>query len=84
MSQHSNSPRLFIASSMGLIVIGLTFSIRGDIIGALGSQFTLSNEQLGWIAGAAFWGYTASIIVGGQLCDLLGMGRLVGLAFPLG
>jgi MFS family permease len=69
--------RLFTASCIALVVIGLTFSIRADIIGALGSHFNLSNEQLGWMAGAAFWGYTACIFIGGHLCDMLGIRRLM-------
>ncbi len=76
-----NSKRLFLASCITMVVLGLVFSIRGDTIAALGSQFSLTNEQLGWISGAAFWGFLASILVGGPLCDLLGMNRLLGLAF---
>jgi fucose permease len=75
-----NAARLFAGSSLAMVVIGLTFAIRGDIIGDLGGQFQLTHEQLGWIAGAAFWGYVLSILIAGQLCDLLGMGRLLGLA----
>ena len=80
MQQTYDSKRLFGASCVALLVIGLTFSIRGDIIGALGVQFALTNEQLGWIAGAAFWGYTACIFIGGHLCDFLGMGSLLNAA----
>jgi MFS family permease len=75
-----NPKRLFAASCVALLVIGMTFSIRGDIIGPLGIAFALTKEQLGWIAGAAFWGYTGCIFIGGQLCDLVGMGRLIMLA----
>jgi len=74
----SYSPkRLFVASCVALLVVGMSFSIRGEILGALGAQFELTNEQLGWIAGAAFWGYTACIFIGGHLCDFLGMGKLL-------
>jgi MFS family permease len=65
---------------MALLVVGMTFSIRGDSIGALGTEYSLSNEQLGWIASAAFWGYTGSVFLGGQICDLLGIGTLLRLA----
>ncbi len=78
--QSYNAPRLFAGSSLAMVVIGLTFAIRGDIIGDLGSQFQLTHEQLGWIAGAAFWGYVLSILIAGQLCDLLGMRVLLGFA----
>jgi MFS family permease len=72
--------RLFVGSCLTLIVSGLTFAIRGDIIVDLGVKFGLRNEQLGWMAGAAFWGFVFSIVIAGQLCDLLGMRRLPGLA----
>lgn len=69
--------RLYAACCIALLVVGLTFSIRADILEALRSSFALSNEQLGWMAGAAFWGYTAGVFIGGPLCDVLGMGRLL-------
>ena len=76
-----NRNRLYVASCFTLITIALTFAIRGDILGQLSQRFQLSNEQLGWIAGAAFWGFTISIFIGGQLCDVVGLGRLLALAF---
>jgi fucose permease len=76
-----NRSRLYLASCFALITIALTFAIRGDILSQLSQHFRLNNEQLGWIAGAAFWGFTLSIFIGGQLCDLVGLGRLLALAF---
>jgi MFS family permease len=77
----ANRSRLYVASCFALTTIALTFAIRGDILSQLSEHFQLNNEQLGWIAGAAFWGFTLSIFVGGQLCDLVGLGRLLALAF---
>ena len=59
----------------------MSFAIRGDIIAQLGKQFTLTNEQLGLITGTAFWGFAITTIIGGWLCDVVGMGRLLALAF---
>jgi MFS family permease len=59
----------------------MSFAIRGDIMGTLGDQFTLNKEMLGWVAGTAFWGFTLAMIIGGPLCDWLGMGRLLTLSF---
>ena len=84
MNAPSNAPRLFAGSCLALVVIGLTFAIRGDIIGDLGTRFNLTHEQLGWIAGAAFWGYVVSIVIAGQLCDLFGMRRLLLMAVRVG
>jgi predicted MFS family arabinose efflux permease len=72
--------RLFLASCVALIVTAMSFAIRGDIMGALEAQFALDKEQLGWIAGTAFWGFTLSIVFGGPLCDVLGMRLLLRLA----
>ncbi|MEO8660182.1 MAG: MFS transporter [Bryobacteraceae bacterium] len=77
MQSEYSAKRLYAASCVALLVIGMSFSIRSDIITPLGQQFALSHEQLGWIAGAAFWGYTACIFIGGPLCDVVGMGRLL-------
>ncbi len=74
------SGRIFGGSCLALLVIGLTFAIRGDIIGDLGAEFSLTKEQLGWMASAAFWGYTACVLIGGQICDVFGIGRLLRLA----
>jgi len=76
-----NRRRLYLASCFALITIALSFAIRGDILSQLSQHFQLNNEQLGWVAGAAFWGFTLSIFIGGQLCDLVGLGRLLMLAF---
>lgn len=73
--------RLFLASCIALIATAMTFAVRGDTIGALGDTFSLTNEQVGWIMTGAFWGFTISIFIGGQLCDLLGMGKIMLLAF---
>ena len=43
-------------------------------------MFQLNDTQLGWIGGAAFWGFGLSILLGGPLCDLLGMGNIMRLA----
>lgn len=82
MIEHpANADRLFRASCIALIVTAMSFAIRGEIMGRLGEEFTLSGAELGWVASAAFWGFTLSMVFGGPLCDVVGMGRLAGLAF---
>jgi predicted MFS family arabinose efflux permease len=73
--------RLFVASCMALTATAVTFAIRGDILGDLRTTFSLSNEDLGKAAGAWAYGFTLSIFVGGQLVDILGMKRIVAVAF---
>lgn len=59
----------------------MSFALRGDAAAAWVQQFALSNEQVGWINGAAFWGFALAILIGGPLCDLLGLHRIVAIAF---
>ena len=75
-----NKDRLFTASCIALIATAMSFAIRGDIMGELQQLFQLNDTQLGWIGGAAFWGFGLSILLGGPLCDLLGMGNIMRLA----
>ena len=75
-----NQRRLFIASCVALVATAMTFAIRGDVMSDFERDFALTKTDVGWIAGAAFWGFGLSILLGGPLCDLLGMGTLLRLA----
>jgi MFS family permease len=72
-----NRRRLFWASCVALVTTSMVFSIRGDILVALGHDFHLTNLQLGLILSPAFWGFTLSIMIGGSLVDYIGMRRLL-------
>jgi MFS family permease len=76
-----NPRTLFVASCIALITSAFTFIIRGDILPDLGVAFGLSQEDRGWIAGGAFLGMAASMLIGAPLCDLLGMKMILFLAF---
>jgi fucose permease len=73
--------KLFLASRIALIVTAMTFAFRAALEGVWGNEFHLTKEQVGWIFAPAFWGFTLAMIFGGPLCDVLGMKRLLGLAF---
>ncbi len=75
-----NRNRLFTASCVALVTTSMVFSIRGDVLDALGNDFNLTNEQIGQILSPAFWGFTVSILIGGALVDLFGMRRLLMLS----
>jgi MFS family permease len=75
-----NRPRLFVASCIALVATAMTFAIRGDIMGDVQRLLVLDDVQVGWILGAAFWGFGLSILIGGPLCDVLGMGTIIRLA----
>ncbi len=73
--------QLFLASRIALIVTAITFAYRAALEGIWGEEFSLTKEQIGWIFSPAFWGFTLAMIFGGPLCDIMGMKKLLGLAF---
>ncbi len=75
--------RLFLLSCMALIAAAWVFSIRSGIIADLQTQFGLTGGEVGNSIGAAFLAFGIAALVGSPLCDSLGMGRLLGLAFVL-
>ncbi|MBL1218404.1 MAG: MFS transporter [Planctomycetes bacterium] len=75
-----NHKRLFIGSCFSLISTSVAFAVIGDVMGPLKDQFVLSNEQIGYVGGAALWGFTISIFVLGPLVDALGMRNLMRFA----
>ncbi len=81
MEQSINRSGLFWASCVALIVTAMTFGIRAGILGTLGTEFGLSAAELGIVTGTAFWGFTVAMIFGGPLCDIVGMKRLLLIAF---
>jgi len=66
---------------MALLVTSLSFGIRAGILGRLGTEFNLSASELGTIAATAFWGFPIAVIVGGFIVDIIGMKRLLVMAF---
>src|SRR5258706_4025516 len=81
MSKPVHAGRLFNASCVALITTAMAFAIRGGIMSQLGREFHLSAEELGWVVGTAFWGFTLAMVIGGSLCDIVGMGRLLAIAW---
>ena len=79
--QAVNRNQLFLASCIALITTAMTFAFRAALEGVWGTEYNLTKEQVGWVFSPAFWGFTLAMIFGGPLCDVIGMKRLVGLAF---
>ncbi len=79
--QNINIGRLFLGSNFALIGTSVTFAIIGAIMGSLKETFILTNAEVGWIGGAALWGFSITIFIFGPLCDALGMKLLLRLAF---
>ena len=72
---------LFVCSCIALITSAFTFVVRGDILQDMGDAFDLSQAQKGSIEGAVFMGMALSMLFGGFICDLLGIKRMLCLAF---
>jgi MFS family permease len=79
--QAVNKNQLFVASCLALLVTSLSFGIRAGILGRLGVEFGLDKAELGTIAATAFWGFPLAVIIGGMIVDVIGMKRLLVLAF---
>jgi MFS family permease len=73
--------QLFVASCLALLVTSLSFGIRAGILGRLGVQFELNATQLGTIAATAFWGFPVAVVLGGMAVDVIGMKKLLIIAF---
>ncbi|MCH7514982.1 MAG: MFS transporter [Bacteroidetes bacterium] len=72
---------LFNASCVALVVTALTFATRAGMIDPWREEFNLTAEQVGWIIGTAFWGFTVAMVLGGPLVDIVGMKRIIYVAF---
>jgi MFS family permease len=73
--------QLFNASCVALVVTALAFATRGSFVEAWATEFNLTHTQVGWIVGTAFWGFTLAMIFGGPLVDVIGLGRIIAIAF---
>jgi MFS family permease len=72
---------LFNASCVALVVTALAFATRGSFVNIWATEFNLTHTQVGWIVGTAFWGFTLAMVFGGPLVDIIGMGRIIAIAF---
>lgn len=81
MQANLDRSKLFVASCLALLVTSLSFGIRAGILNRLGVEFELNAAQLGTIAATAFWGFPLAVIIGGMVVDIIGMKRLLVIAF---
>ncbi|MBD1366472.1 MFS transporter [Mucilaginibacter sp. ZT4R22] len=81
MATTINRTQLFRASCLALLVTSLSFGIRAGILNDLGIQFQLDKAQLATITATAFYGFPIAVVIGGFIVDLIGMKRLLVIAF---
>src|ERR1700753_1828609 len=76
-----NRTALFRASCLSLLVTSLSFGIRAGILNKLGVDFQLDKAQLASITATAFYGFPIAVVIGGFIVDIIGMKRLLVIAF---
>jgi fucose permease len=76
-----DADRLFLGSCVALIATSVAFATVGAVMLALKREFVLTNEEVGWIGGAALWGFAVSQLLFAPLADSLGMRALLRFAF---
>ncbi len=73
--------KLFVASCLALLVTSLSFGIRAGVLNQQGIDFHLTATELGTIAATAFWGFPLAVVIGGIVVDIIGMKKLLVMAF---
>jgi len=81
MNKQVNKNVLFLASCFALITTAFTFAIRAGTLPALGDQFGLTAEQLGFINSMWFLGFPISMVLGGIFYNSIGPKRIMQFAF---
>ena len=76
-----NADRLFFGSCVALIATSVAFATVGAVMLALKREFVLTNEEVGWIGGAALWGFAVSQLAFAPLADSVGMKSLLRFSF---
>ena len=71
-SNATNRKILFYAGCFAVITNAFSFSIRAGILPQLGTELSLSNEQLGHINQMWFLGFPISMILGGVFYSAIG------------
>src|SRR6201986_3398324 len=79
--QTINRTQLFRASCLSLLVTSLSFGMRAGILNKLGTDFQLDKSQLASITATAFYGFPIAVVIGGFIVDIIGMKRLLVMAF---
>jgi fucose permease len=79
--QTINRNKLFVASCLALLVTSLSFGIRAGLLGTWGTQFNLDKSEMASITATAFWGFPLAVIIGGMIVDIIGMKKLLVMAF---
>ena len=78
---HYNPRRLFLASCLALITSAFSFQMRQNVADDVGNYFELTKQVVGELMGGQFLGMALAMLVFSPLCDALGMGKVLALAW---
>ncbi len=76
-----NPRRLFVASCLALITSAFSFQMRQNVADDVGNYFLLTKQVVGELMGGQFLGMALAMLVFSPLCDSLGMGKVLALAW---
>lgn len=78
---YPNARRLFIASCLALITSAFSFQVRQNVTDDVATSFQLTKELVGTLMGGQFLGMALSMLVFSFICDALGLGTVLFLAW---
>src|SRR5215217_409982 len=76
-----NPRRLFVASCLALITSAFSFQMRQNVVDDVATDFLLTKQVVGELMGGQFLGMALAMLVFSPLCDALGMGKVLALAW---
>jgi MFS family permease len=76
-----NPRRLFIVSCLALVTSAFSFQMRQDSNEEVRQFFGLTQEMVGAIFGGQFLGMALAMLVFAFICDALGMGKVLAIAW---
>jgi MFS family permease len=76
-----NPRRLFVASCLALITSAFSFQMRQNVADDVAADFLLTKQVVGELMGGQFLGMAVAMLVFSPLCDIMGMGKVLALAW---
>jgi MFS family permease len=76
-----NPRRLFVVSCLALITSAFSFQMRQNVADDVGNYFSLTREMVGALMGGQFLGMATAMLIFSPVCDALGMGKVLAVAW---
>jgi MFS family permease len=79
----NDNGRLFLASFLAMIAIGMGFSARGAILGTWGAEFGFTKSELGVLTGSGLVGFGLTVMLFSVLVERWGYKFMLAATFAL-